>query len=113
MRSLYTGGATLGVRCIEYHTYRRGGALLDPEHRDMGSELTMSCLLSDPDEVEGGVFMTWERGTAVCHDDLAAGDAVVFHSERVHNVSAVMSGTRHSLVVELWDAPDNRHDRHS
>lgn len=114
VRARHPGGeAPLGVRCIEYHTYRIGGALLDPEHRDMGSTLTMSCLLVSPEEVDGGVFLTWERGRAVCHDDLQRGDAVIFHSERVHNVSAVMGGTRHSLVVELWEGPDNRRDRHA
>jgi hypothetical protein len=61
---------------------RIGGALLDPEHRDMGSTVTLSCLLSDPSTFEGGTFLTWESGRAVCHDDLAIGDAVVFHSER-------------------------------
>ena len=79
----------------------------------MGSTLTMSALLSDPSSFEGGAFMTWVRGQPVCHDDLACGDAVVFHSERVHNVSAVMGGVRNSLVIELWDGPDNRRDRHS
>ena len=33
--------------------------------------------------------------------------------ERVHNVSAVMDGVRHSLVVELWEGEDNQNDRHS
>ena len=114
VRRLYDGDSdALGVRCIEYHTYRIGGALLDPEHRDMGSMLTMSCLLSRPSDMEGGVFITWDDGQAVHHDDLQRGDAVVFHSERVHNVGAVMGGTRHSLVIELWMGPDNKHDRHS
>ena len=48
VRGCYGGEQPLGVRCIEYHTYRVGGALLDPDHRDMGSMLTMSCLLSEP-----------------------------------------------------------------
>ena len=114
VRSKHAGdGSALGVRCIEYHTYRIGGALLDPEHRDMGSVLTMSCLLTSPEDVDGGVFMTWEDGRQRLHDDLDCGDAVIFHSERVHNVSAVMGGTRHSLVVELWEGGDNQHDRHA
>jgi len=79
----------------------------------MGSTLTLSCLLSDPSTFEGGTFLTWESGRAVCHDDLAIGDAVVFHSERVHNVAAVMNGVRNSLVVECWVGPDNQHDRHA
>ena len=109
----FSGTKPFFVRCIEYHTYRIGGALLDPEHRDMGSMLTMSCLLSRPSDMEGGVFITWDDGKAVHHDDLQRGHAVVFHSERVHNVGAVMGGTRHSLVIELWLGLDNKHDRHS
>ena len=75
--------------------------------------LTLSALLTDPNLLEGGVFMTWRGGQPVYHDDLEQGDAVVFHSERVHNVSAVMEGVRHSLVVELWEGADNENDRHS
>jgi len=103
--------APLGVRCIEYHTYRPGGALLDPDHRDVGSVLTLSALLVDPDDLDGGEFMTWEDGSAVVHD-LECGDAVIFRSERVHNVAVVLEGVRHSLVIELWDGPDNACDRH-
>lgn len=73
----------------------------------------MSVLLTDPSELDGGAFMTWQGGAAVYHDDLLAGDAVVFDSERVHNVSPVMEGIRNSLVIELWSGPDNRADRHS
>ena len=113
VRRRHSGGAPLGVRCIEYHTYRIGGGLLDPEHRDMGSTLTLSCLLTEPDTFEGGVFMTWERGETICHEGLRRGDAVAFHSERVHNVGAVMGGVRRSLVVELWEGGDNVRDRHS
>jgi hypothetical protein len=114
MRGLHvSGGTALGVRCMEYHCYRTGGSLLDPEHRDVGSTLTLSALLTDPSLLEGGVFMTWKGGQPVFHDDIGMGDAIVFHSERVHNVSAVMEGVRHSMVVELWDGPDNQSDRHS
>ena len=37
MRGLHAGGdgSALGVRCMEYHCYRTGGSLLDPEHRDL------------------------------------------------------------------------------
>lgn len=103
--------APLSVRCVEYHTYRTGGALLDPDHRDVGSTLTLSALLVDPDDFGGGEFITWDAGSAVFHD-LQCGDAVAFHSERVHNVAAVTEGTRHSLVIELWTGPDNVCDRH-
>ena len=87
--------------------------MLDPDHRDHGSTLTLSVLLSDPEEVEGGTLITWTGGTPCHHDELRCGDGVVFHSERVHNVSAVMGGTRHSMVIELWVGAENTRDRHS
>ena len=71
----------------------------DPEHRDVGSTLTLSALLTDPTTLDGGVFMTWQGGEPVYHDDLNAGDAVVFSSERIHNVlqSWEALGTHSSL----------------
>ena len=56
-------------------------------------------------------FVTWREGECVV-DELGMGDAVLFHSEKCHNISTVLSGTRQSLVVELWDAPrENLVDR--
>lgn len=98
--------AALNVRCIEFHTYSVGGSLLTPGHRDNGSVLTMAVLLSDAVEVEGGQFVTWKEGEQVSHE-MEQGDAILFHSEKCHNVSTVTSGTRHSLVVELWVPPTN------
>ena len=71
----------------------------------------MSALLSDPSTLDGGQFLTFSAGAPVAHE-LECGDAVVFYSERIHNVSAVMSGVRHSLVIELWEGADNIADRH-
>jgi predicted 2-oxoglutarate/Fe(II)-dependent dioxygenase YbiX len=84
---------------------------LDPDHIDAGSTLTLSALLSDPSTLDGGQFLTFSAGAPVAHE-LECGDAVVFYSERIHNVSAVMSGVRHSLVIELWEGADNVADRH-
>ena len=78
-----------------------------------GSTLTLSALLSEPADVEGGTLLVWSAGAPEYFDALKRGDGVVFHSERVHNVTAVMEGTRHSLVIELWEGRDNEHDRHS
>ena len=104
----------LGVRTIEYHTYRVGGGLLDPDHCDMGSVLTLSCLLSDPGEVSGGEFVTFDaQRSPSTHGDLALGDAIVFDSELRHNVQPILKGVRHSLVVEVWEGKDNEHDRHT
>jgi len=41
------------------------------------------------------------------------GDALLFHSEKVHNVAAVTRGLRNSLVIELWQGPCNLRDRYS
>lgn len=103
------------VRCVEYHEYRPGGALLDAGHRDVGSNLTLSVLLSDPRELGGGIFTTYcGPDAAPVRHELGLGDAVLFHSERVHHVTPVTRGVRHALVIELWNAArgDNERDRH-
>ena len=105
------GDATLSVRCIEKHTYQVGAGLMDEGHRDVGSVVTMSVLLSDPSEHDGGTFLTWdEAGRPVPHE-LGRGDAIVFNSEKVHNVSPITRGVRVALVLELWLAGPNVHDR--
>lgn len=102
----------LHVRCVELHTYLTGGSLLNPGHRDNGSVLTLSALLSEPSLSSGGEFVTYMDGYPVAHT-LARGDAILFRSERLHNVSTVKNGTRQSLVVELWQSGTNRRDRFS
>ena len=93
------------VRTIELHHYSSGGGLLIPGHRDSGSDLTISVLLSDPDDVEGGDFVTYnghsDEREPVAHK-MGRGDAILFRSEKLHNISTVRSGVRKSLVVELW-----------
>lgn len=91
------------VRTIELHHYAAGGGLLDPGHRDCGSDLTISVLLSDPDDVSGGDFVTFcgEDSEPVAHK-MRKGDAILFESEKLHNISTVTAGVRQSLVVELW-----------
>lgn len=102
------------VRCIEYHTYREGGALLDAGHRDVGSNLTLSVLLSDTADLCGGRFLTYDEAQRPVAHELGRGDGVLFRSERVHHVEVVTRGVRHALVVELWDAERgvNTVDRH-
>ena len=88
-------GVPLKVRCVELHTYTLGGSLLNPGHRDSGSTLTISILLSEPSDFEGGEFVTWRGGGRfpVVHDTLCRGDAVLFHSEKLHNVNIVSPET--------------------
>ena len=76
----------------------------------------MSVLLSDPARSVGGEFLTWrENGRVpVVHAPLRTGDAVLFHSEKLHNVNTLRSGLRRTLVVELWASNvTNVKDRHS
>ena len=100
----------LSLRCIEFHTYQAGGGLLDVNHRDTGSIVSMSILLADAAQMVGGRFVTWGADGPQTHE-LAQGDAIVFDSEMVHNVSTLTEGIRHSLVLELWRGPPNQHDR--
>ena len=102
----------LNVRCIELHTYTQGGGLVDMRHRDCGSVLSLAVQLSDPDAKTGGHFITWERGRPIVND-LERGSAIVFHSERRHNVSPVVRGIRQVLVMEVWMRPPNVRGRES
>ncbi|KAL1511145.1 hypothetical protein AB1Y20_005963 [Prymnesium parvum] len=110
--SLCDPKAPLHVRCIEFHTYAEGGGLIEPDHRDNGSVLTMSALVSNPRDTSGGHFVTFSFGQPVVHE-LSRGDALLFSSERLHNVSTVAGGQRCALVIELWVQPTNSRDRFS
>lgn len=102
----------LRVRCVELHQYSRGGGLLEAAHRDNGSVLTLSVLLSAPGrEHAGGEFVTYAEGAPVLHAAQGRGDALLFHSERLHNVCTVTRGVRRALVVELWAQAENGSDR--
>ena len=105
--------AELSVRCVELHRYTEGGSLPNPGHRDKGSVVTMSVLLSDPGQCEGGTFVVWDDRGRPIEQPVGQGEAVVFHSERVHNVSPVIDGERLSLVLELWTGGTNSVDRQS
>lgn len=101
---------SLHVRCLELHAYAVGGALLDAGHKDNGSKRTLVVQLSESSSFNGGQFVTWHEGDAEVHM-LGAGDGLLINSEKMHNVSPVASGIRRSLVMELWVAPANTHDR--
>ena len=100
----------LFVRCVELHAYSVGGALLDAGHKDNGSKRTLIVQLSDAKSFSGVRFVTWEAGEHVLHE-LQAGDGLLINSEKMHNVAPVTRGVRHSLVIELWVAPENKCDR--
>lgn len=96
-----SGESMQRVRTIELHHYSTGGGLLTPGHRDCGSDLTISILLSCPESTSGGDFVTYTDGVPKAHK-MGRGDAILFKSEKLHNVSTVTKGIRQSLVVELW-----------
>lgn len=111
----------LSVRCVELHRYGVGGSLMARDHRDTGSSLSMSVLLSEPSTVGGGEFVTWEagrrrdawdEGDEPVEHRLSRGDALLFRSEDLHNVTPVTSGVRQSLVIELWAKQPTDVDRY-
>ena len=104
----------LHIRCVEYHEYTApGDGLSDPGHIDVGSIVTLAVQLSTPGPADaGGRFTTTTAGGVVTTHELARGDAILFCSESVHNVTGLARGERQSLVVELWTDPANRVDRH-
>jgi hypothetical protein len=99
------------VRSFEFHAYTDGGSVLDPEHRDDGSLLTLSVLLSPADDFQGGTFITYEANETVEHP-LEQGDGILFVSEKRHGVE-VVHGRRRALILELWAGPRNQRNRHS
>lgn len=111
MRAALPRAQRLEVRCVELHTYGVGGGLTIPDHRDLGSELSLSALLSDARAFDGGRFVTYDAAGAPVVHELDRGDAVVFASDRVHHVATVSRCERRALVVELWAGPATNHDR--
>ena len=67
----------------------------------------VQVLLTDPATIDGGQFITYDAGSGLRQTvhELGQGDAVLFRSEDVHNVSPVLRGIRRSLVVERWTGP--------
>mmetsp|Transcript_83732 Transcript_83732/g.249912 ORF Transcript_83732/g.249912 Transcript_83732/m.249912 type:complete len:468 (+) Transcript_83732:92-1495(+) len=104
-------GRSVYVRSFEHHSYEPGGSVADPEHRDDGSLLTISVLLGRSDDCEGGILQTWD-GEAWQSHSVQAGDGVIFVSEKRHNVTPIVSGTRQSVIMELWEGGLTRHNRH-
>jgi hypothetical protein len=99
-----SGLAHCNIRCAEYHTMRPGGGLADPEHYDYGSLLTLDVMLSEPGaDFEGGTFRTLEPDGSMRSHQFERGSALLFLSHKPHCVAPVTRGTRHVLVVEIWE----------
>jgi hypothetical protein len=92
----------LGFRCVEHISYPVGVGL--DEHTDEDSVFTVSVLISDHSEYQGGNFEL--LGKTEVAADFKPGDGLVFASEQAHRVTPVTGGTRKVLVVELWPFPD-------
>ena len=90
------------LRCVELHRVGTGGSLPFIHHHDAGSLITLDVLCADRSEFTGGEFRTLEPGGEVQPHAFEKGDAIVFVSHKPHHVTPVLSGERHSLVVELW-----------
>ena len=65
---------------------------------DSVRKLSMSCLLTDPSEFEGGNFQLQTSATPY-NIKLEKGDIIMFPSYLLHRVSPVTKGVRHSLVA--------------
>ena len=111
----------LSVRCCELHRYVHGGGLMQCDHRDSDSSLTLSVTLADRCAYGGGHFLTWpgapkdgwtEEDEPRAHN-LGRGDGILFRSEDLHNVAPVTHGERYSLVIELWAGPPNNVHRYA
>ena len=101
---------------FQYTTYNEGGFLdyHNDDHFDyiketdkdlIGRKLSISILLSDPEEYEGGEFeIQAPKGTLNEPYDIVKlkpnkGDAILFPSFQLHKVYPITKGTRKSLVV--------------
>ena len=99
------------VRTAERWCYKLGGGLTNQAHFDHGSLMTLVSALDDG--YEGGIFRTGldEDGTTREHR-MKPGDCICFLSHKYHNVTPIVSGVRHSLVIEIWEGnPDLRDER--
>ena len=105
--------AEVNLRVVEYHEYTAGGKLIDPEHCDHGSLVTIDLMLADHTAFTGGELCVAEGGREAEAADggngemlpqqFEQGDALVFVSHKRHCVQAVESGRRCVLVAEFWN----------
>lgn len=77
-------------------------------HTDMGPfedaddrKLSISILLNDPKEYEGGRFRLFDGGARFPLENQPQGAAAIFPSFAVHGVEQVMKGARYTVVIWL------------
>lgn len=100
----------LRIRVAEFWEYEPGGGLVDDYHYDTGSIVTIVCLAGKETDFTGGVFRTFEADGTHAEHILECGDALCLLSHKYHNVTPVITGHRHTLVLELWQGYDNDDD---
>jgi hypothetical protein len=111
LHAVHGGVASLHLRLVEHWEYSPGGGLVDPDHYDNNSVLTIVCLLSDSSTFEGGIFRTNEPNGKMIEHTMNRGDVICFVSHKLHNVLPLTSGTRRSMVIELWQGGSGHHGR--
>ena len=103
---------------IQFTTYKKNGHYTwhndsfpktiqakDPNFNNKQRKLSMTCLLNDPKQFEGGNFMLqWidDSGKVIKHkvkELNSAGSIIVFPSFLTHKVEPVTKGTRYSAVM--------------
>ncbi|CAE8645616.1 unnamed protein product [Polarella glacialis] len=95
------------IRVAELWEYQPGGGLVDDYHYDGGSIVTIVCLLNNLTDFTGGVFRTFESNGMHAEHILERGDVLCLLSHKYHNVTPVITGQRHSLVLELFQDDDD------
>ena len=65
---------------------------------DTVRKISMTCLLTDPNQFEGGDFQI-QTGGEPYNVEVKKGDIILFPSYILHRVSPVTKGVRHSLVA--------------
>eukprot|EP00928_Gymnodinium_smaydae_P098138 TRINITY_DN9052_c0_g1_i2.p1 TRINITY_DN9052_c0_g1~~TRINITY_DN9052_c0_g1_i2.p1 ORF type:complete len:416 (+),score=69.87 TRINITY_DN9052_c0_g1_i2:122-1369(+) len=90
------------VRVAEFWEYEVGGGLVEDYHFDGGSVITIVCLANSASDFTGGAFRTFECDGTHLEHKLDCGDVLCLLSHKYHNVAPVLSGQRHTLVLELW-----------
>jgi len=108
---------SIHVRTAEIHEVGPGGSLLQREHYDSGSCITIDVMLSEPGvDFTGGLVefphVRQDRfpGESLppAHLPFKKGDAIVFPSHKYHCVHPVVHGLRRVLVLEIWLGEERR-----
>jgi len=97
----YTHPTDLGLRTSEFLEYKKTGHL--GRHVDGGSIFTISIMMSEADEYEGGYF---HLDTEQALFKLPRLSGIVFISEDMHGITPILSGERKVFVTELWEEED-------